>query len=71
MNLTQAKDALVKLKLFSVKSGNRNPAFDALELEVNSWLEDHPGVVIEHTSVLSQPNLNWSHLALGVWYTEK
>ncbi len=61
----------MKLKLFSVKSGNRNPTFDALESEVNSWLEDHPDVVIKHTNDLSQPNLNWSHLALAVWYTEK
>jgi hypothetical protein len=31
---------------------------------VNSWLDDHPGIVIEHTSFLSQPNIGWSHLAL-------
>jgi hypothetical protein len=71
MNLARAKDALMKLKLFSTQSGNRKPTFDALETEVNSWLDDHPGIVIEHTSFLSQPNMQWSHLALAVWYAEK
>jgi hypothetical protein len=61
----------MKLKLFSTQSGNRKPTFDALESEVNSWLDDHPGIVIEHTSFLSQPNIQWSHLALAVWYAEK
>lgn len=59
------------MKLFSVTSGNRKPAFDSLEAEVNTWLADHPGIVIEHTDDLSQPNASWSHLALAVWYTEK
>ena len=71
VSLTHAKDALMKLKLFSTQSGNRKPTFDALESEVNSWLDDHPGIVIEHTSFLSQPNIQWSHLALAVWYAEK
>ena len=61
----------MKLKLFSKQSGNRKPAFDALESDVNSWLDDHPGVVIEHTTFLTQPNIQWSHLSLAVWYTEK
>jgi hypothetical protein len=61
----------VKLKLFSVKSGNRRPSFDDLEAEVNSWLADNPDILIEHTSFLSQPNLQWSHLALAVWYAEQ
>ena len=61
----------MKLKLFTTQSSNRQPKFDELESEVNSWLGDHPGIVIEHTSFLSQPNMSWSHLALSVWYTEK
>ncbi len=61
----------MKLKLFSVQSGNRKPKFDALEANVNEWLTDHPNIVIENTNFLSQPNLSFSHLALAVWYTEK
>ena len=71
VDLTRAKDALMKLKLFSTDSGNRKPKFDALESEVISCLDDHPGIVIEHTSFLSQPNVQWSHLAIAVWYEEK
>jgi hypothetical protein len=61
----------MKLKLFSVKSGNLRTKFDTLEANVNEWLADHPNIVIENTNFLSQPNLTWSHLALAVWYTEK
>jgi len=61
----------MKLKLFSVQSGNRKPKFDSLEANVNEWLADHPNIVIENTNFLSQPNAAWSHLALAVWYTEK
>jgi hypothetical protein len=61
----------MKLKLFSVRSGNIKPKFDTFEAKVNEWLADHPNIVIENTNFLSQPNLTWSHLALAVWYTEK
>jgi hypothetical protein len=61
----------MKLKIFSAQSGNRKPKFDDLESEANSWLADHPSIVIEQTSFLSQPNIGWSHLALAVWYSEK
>jgi hypothetical protein len=54
-----------------VQSGNRKTQFDALEANVNQWLADHPNIPIENTNNLSQPNINWSHLALAVWYTEK
>ena len=67
----RAKDAIVKLKIFSVRSGNRETEFDTLEANVNTWLADHPDIVIEHTNELTQPNVSWSHLALAVWYTEK
>ncbi|MCZ6663215.1 MAG: hypothetical protein O6951_09890 [Actinobacteria bacterium] len=61
----------MKLKLFSVKSGNMKPQFDSLEANVNEWLAEHPNIVIENTNDLSQPNAAWSHIALAVWYTEK
>ena len=61
----------MKLKLFSVKEGNRKGGFSTLEADVNSWLADHPNIVIEHTNDLSQPNVSWSHLSLAVWYSEK
>jgi hypothetical protein len=61
----------MKLKIFSAQSGNRKPKFGALEANVNEWLADHPNIVIESTNYLSQPNINWSHLALAVWYTEQ
>ena len=60
----------MKLKLFSVKSGNMKTRFDALEANVNEWLADHPNILIEHTNDVSQPNIGWSHLALAIWYTE-
>ena len=63
--LHQAKEACVKLKLFSVQSGNRKTQFDALEANVNQWLADHPNILIENTNDLSQPNMNWSHLGPG------
>lgn len=61
----------MKLKIFSTNSGNRKPKFQDLEAIVNEWLADHPNVAIENVNDLSQPNINWSHLALAVWYTEK
>ena len=61
----------MKLKIFSVKSGNWKPKFEALEASVNDWLADHPNIVIEHTNGLTQPNLTWSHLAVAVWYTDE
>jgi len=61
----------MKMKLFSVKSGNRKTQFDTLEADVNAWLADHPDIVIEHTNDLTQPNVSWYHLALALWYTEK
>jgi hypothetical protein len=61
----------MKLKIFSVKSGNRKPKFESLEASVNDWLADHPNIVIENTNGLTQPNLIWSHLAVAVWYTDE
>jgi hypothetical protein len=61
----------MKLKIFSVNTGNRKPQFESLEASVNEWLADHPNIVIENTNDLSQPNMNWSHLALAVWYTDQ
>ena len=65
------KDTDTKLRLFSVNSSNRKTNLDALETNVNEWLAEHPDIVIEHTNDISQPNANWLHLALAVWYTEK
>lgn len=61
----------VKIKLFSVQPSNRKPNLDALEVEVNAWLADHPNVVIEHTNDLTQPSATWSHITLALWYSEK
>ena len=61
----------MKLKIFSVQSGNRKPAFESLEASVNDWLADHPDVVIDHVNDVSQPNINWSHIAMAVWYTDQ
>lgn len=61
----------MKLKLFSVQSGNRKIKFDVLEADVNAWLDVNPNIAIEHTNDVSQPNMAWGHLALAVWYTEK
>jgi hypothetical protein len=61
----------MKLKIFSVKSGNWKPKFESLEASVNDWLADHPNIVIENTNGLTQPNLTWSHLAVAVWYTDE
>lgn len=60
----------MKMKIFSVKSGNRKPEFATLEVDVNAWLAEYPDVVIEHTSDLSHPSAAWSHLTLVVWYRE-
>ncbi len=61
----------MKLKLFVMPAGNRKPSFETLEADVNAWLAENPGIVIEHTNDISQPNAGWSHLALAVWYSEK
>lgn len=61
----------MKLKIFSVSSGNRKTQFESLETDVNEWLADQPNIVIANTNALSQPNVSWSHLALAVWYTNK
>ena len=61
----------MKLKLFFVQASNRMTGVEPLEADVNTWLADHPHIVIEHTNDVSQPNAVWSHLALAVWYSEK
>lgn len=61
----------MKLKILSVKSGNRKPEFESLEESVNKWLADHPHIVIQKVNDLSQPNMSWSHLSLAVWYTDE
>ncbi len=62
----------MRLKVFSVKSGNsvKKSGFGTLEAKVNEWLIDHPEVTIEDTHALSQPNLGWGQTALAIWYTE-
>jgi hypothetical protein len=70
VNLTQAREVIVKMKVFSLRSGNRKPDFDTLRADVNAWLADHPDIAIEYTHELGQPNVSWSHLALAVWYKE-
>jgi hypothetical protein len=60
----------MKLKIFSMTSGNRRTKFDALEVDVNAWLEAHPDIKVANSHVMTQPNLSWSHLALAVWYTD-
>lgn len=61
----------MKLKIFSMKPGNRKPQFESLEASVNEWLADHPNIVIQNVTELSQPNVSWSHLALTVWYSDQ
>ena len=61
----------MKVKLFSVASGNRKTKFETLEANVNEWLMDNPNIVVVSTDTLSQPNLSWSHLSLAVWYTDQ
>ena len=60
----------MKLKIFSVKSGNGQAQFDVLEAILNDWLTENPSIIIEHTDNLSQPNMSWSHLSLAVRYAE-
>ncbi|MDW3213035.1 MAG: hypothetical protein R8G01_03495 [Ilumatobacteraceae bacterium] len=60
----------MKLKIFSTKPGNRKPNLEALEADVNAWLAERPSITIENTHELSQPNMQWSHLTLAVWYTD-
>jgi hypothetical protein len=60
----------MKLKIFSVRSGNRKVEFETLEADVNAWLEAHPDLTVANSHVISQPNMSWSHLALAVWYTD-
>jgi hypothetical protein len=62
----------MQVKLFK-KGGKWKPstqvqAVQDLEAEINSWLETHPHVVIEHVHHLSHPNLGWSQLTVAVWY---
>ncbi len=67
----------MKFKLFTsggswaVSSWGKPAAiFDSLETEINSWLEAHPNVAVEHTHRISQPTFGWGHLAVAVWYKE-
>ena len=61
----------MKLKLFSVQSGNRKPRFEDLERSVNEWLADHPDVVVENSHPVGQPNIGWGHLGIAVWYSQR
>ncbi len=61
----------MKLKIFSARKGLGKKRFGTLEASVNDWLADHPNIVIENTCGLTQPNLNWSYLAVAVWYTDE
>lgn len=42
--------------------------FEGLETKINSWLELHPNVDVEHAHLLSQPTFGWGQLAVAVWY---
>jgi hypothetical protein len=62
----------MQVKLFA-KGGKWKPStqiaqIQDLEAEINSWLETHPHVAIEHVHHLAHPNLGWSQLAVAVWY---
>ena len=65
----------MKVKLFAVGMGKkkvkRAVRFEALEAEINSWLEDHPDIAVEQVHQLSQPNIDWGQLAVAVWYSER
>ena len=61
----------MRLKLFTVATGNRKLKFEDLEANVNEWLADHPEVVVENTHPVGQPNIGWGHLTMAVWYTEQ
>ena len=59
----------MQVKLFTKgHRWNSSSVVQELEAEINSWLETHPHVVIEHVHHLSHPNLGWTQLAVAVWY---
>ncbi|MEA2024888.1 MAG: hypothetical protein U9N79_11470 [Actinomycetota bacterium] len=65
----------MKVKMFAVgirkKKVKRAVRFEFLEAEINSWLEDNPGIAVDHVHQLSQPNIDWGQLAVAVWYSER
>ena len=60
----------VKLFVKGVGRGKPGSHFQRLETEINSWLGEHPGVVVENAHRVSQPTFGWGQLAIAVWYTE-
>lgn len=65
----------MQVKLFT-KGGKWKPSAQVqhvqdLEAEINSWLETHPHVVVEHVHHLSHPNFGWNQLAVAVWYRDE
>jgi hypothetical protein len=61
----------MKVKLFTI--GKRyQPAINLEDLEtaINTWLEEHPDLAVDHVHRLSQPTLGWGQLSVAVWYTE-
>jgi hypothetical protein len=62
----------MKVKLFTRGGGWGKAAtqFEKLEADVNSWLEEHPGIVITEVHRMSQPTFGWGQLAVAVWYEE-
>jgi len=47
----------VKLKLFTVDSGNWKPGFDDLEASADEWLVYRPCIVVENTHTIARPNV--------------
>ena len=47
----------MKLKLFTVDSGNWKPGFDDLEASADEWLVYRPCIVVENTHTIARPNV--------------
>ncbi len=58
----------MQVKLFTKAVMWKPSRVQDLEAEINSWLETHPDVVVEHVHHLSHPNFGWAYLAIAVWY---
>lgn len=50
----------MRVKLFTKAVMWKPSGVQDLEAEINSWLETHPDVVIEHVHHLSHPSFGWA-----------
>lgn len=59
----------MKVKVFSQRT-NKADSMQALEDQMNAWLQANPQALPKFAEKLAHPTFGWGHIVLSVWYEE-